>query len=180
MPINFETVKTSLYNWAVSVVPSGMPVIFWQQNAPRPNVPYITLFLNTVIAINQDWTEETTDIDGNAKMKGDRQFTLSVQAYGGSDPLTVLENVRSSLQKQSVLDTLRANGIVFFQSLNISDITELFETEWEKRAILDVLLGIGQAYIDNLGYFDHAQIEETFLNANGDIVINKILDVPEI
>lgn len=180
MPVSYATVKTNLYNWAISVLPVGMPVIFWEPNAPRPNVPYATLFLSSILAVGQDWASNESDSAGLINMQGDRQFTLSFQVYGGTDPLTVLENVRSSLQKQTILDTLRTNGIVFFQSLNIEDITDLIDSQWERRASLDILFGIGQNYTDNPGYFDHLQVQEQILNQLGDIVYDEIIDIPEI
>ncbi len=179
MPISYATVKTNLYSWAVSVLPSGMPVIFWEPNAPRPAVPYATLFLSSIVALNQDWTENDADASGIVDMKGDRQFTLSFQVYGGADPLTVLENVRSSLQKQTILDTLRANGIVFFQSLNIEDITDLIDSQWERRATMDILFGIGQTYTDNPGYFDHMIVEEVIKNEQGNIIYDKTFPIPQ-
>ena len=99
--------------------------------------------------------------------------------YGGADPLTVLENVRSSLQKQTILDTLRANGIVFFESLNIIDITDLIDSQWERRASLDILFGIGQTYTDNPGYFDHMLIQEQIYNVDGSLVIDETFPVPQ-
>lgn len=180
MPISYATVKTNLYNWCVSNIPVGMPVIFWEPNAPRPSIPYITLFLNAFVSPNQDYFSSETNGSGLVNMSGDRKFTLSIQAYGGSDPLTLLENLRSSLQKQTVLDTLRTNGIVFYQSLNIEDITDLLDSQWEKRASLDVMMGIGQAYTDDPGYFDHAEIEQEILDQIGSIVIDGIINVPEL
>ncbi len=180
MPISYATVKTNLYNWAISVLPLGMPVIYWEPNAPRPTVAYVTLFINDFIAPNQDWSSDEADINGIINMLGDRQFTLSMQAYGGTDPLTVLENVRSSLQKQTVLDTLRANGIVFYSSINLIDITELVDSKWEKRASLDIRFAIGQSYTDNPGYFDHMQVEEVIVDQIGTVIIDEIIDIPEL
>lgn len=178
MALDFAIVKDSLYSWAVSVVPIGMPVIYWQPNAPRPTVPYVTLFLSTINAVNQDWTSFDVDVNGVAAMKGDRQFILQVQAYG-NDPLTVLENVRTSLQKESVLDTLRGNGIVFYQSIAINDITDLVDSEFERRAQLDISFAIGQVYDDILGYFDTMEIEEVILNEDGTIVYDETVIIPE-
>jgi hypothetical protein len=177
MAINFLTVQTALYNWAVANLPSGMPVIFYYANAPRPTVSYVTLNIQSVVAVNQDWTDSSTDVNGVVNMKGDRQFTLSIQAYGG-DTLTTLENLRTSLQKQTVLDTLRANGIVFYQSLTINDITALVDSRYESRAQLDVLFGIGQVYTDAPGYFDRTVIQEVILNAEGNTVYNKLITIP--
>lgn len=169
MALNYDVVKSNLYTWAVSVSPMGMPVIFYEPNAPRPVVPYVSLYMNTVTAINQDWASPNSDILGNVDMHGDRQFTLQIQAYG-NDPLTVLENIRTSLQKQSVLDTLRVNGIAFYQSLTINDITDLVDSRFERRAQFDALFGIGQVYQDSPGYFDEIEVEQEYIDAI-DVVI---------
>ncbi len=110
-------------------------------------------------------------------MKGDRQFTLELQAYG-SDPLTLMENIRTSLQKQSVLDTLRLNGIAFYSSLTINDITELVDSQFERRSQLDVLFGIGQVYTDTVGYFDHIQLQEIVLDPAETVVYNQTFLIP--
>lgn len=176
MAINFATVKTSLYQWAITVLPGGMPVIFYEPNAPRPAVAYVTLYLNSIVSVGQDWSDDDADNSGVINMKGDRQFTLQVQAYGG-DPLTVMENLRTSLQKQSVLDTLRAGGIAFYQSIAIADITELVDSQFERRAQLDILFGIGQIYTDAPGFFDTIEIEEIIENAIGDIVYDETITI---
>lgn len=160
MAINFQQVKQTLYDWAISQVPTGMPVIFYQPNAPRPNQPYVTLYIVSVVQVNQDWSSDEANDDGEIDMHGDRQFTLQVEAYGGDDVLTLLENMRTSLQKQTVLDILRAGGVVFYSSLAINDITNLVDSQFERRAQFDTLLGIGQVYIDNPGYFNQIEIEE--------------------
>lgn len=178
MPINYATVKTSLHTWASSVVPVGMPVIFWELNSPRPEIPYVTLFLSTVSAVNQDWSDDSTDINGSILMKGDRRFTVSINAYGGTDTLTVLENIRSSLQKKSVLDGLRVNGIVFYESETINDITDLIDSMYERRAQMDVFFAIGQNYTDTTGYFDKTQITETFFDPSDAIVYTEIINIP--
>lgn len=176
MAINFTTVKLNLYQWAVAQVPVGMPVIFYEPNAPRPEVPYVTLYLNSVVAVNQDWSAPDADVNGVIDMKGDRQFTLEVQAYGG-EPLNVMENLRTSLQKASVLDGLRTNGIAFYQSLLISDITGLVDSKFERRAQLDILFGIGQVYLDDPGYFDEVIIDGEIENQIGDVVYDGTLTI---
>lgn len=177
MPINFKDLKDDLYDWAITVVPTGMPVIYWQPNAPRPLVPYLTLFISSVVSINEDWSSPESDLLGEIQMKGDRQFTLEVQAYGG-DPLTTIENIRTSLQKQTVLDTLRANGIAVYQALTINDITNLIDTQFEQRAQIDILMGIAQTYTDNPGYFEQLEIEEEILDQTGSIVYNDTITIP--
>ena len=176
MALNFATVKLNLVQWCTTVVPMGMPVILYEPNALCPTVPYVTLYLNSVTAVNQDWTAPDSDANGIVDMKGDRNFTLQVQAYGG-DPLTVVENIRTSLQKQTVLDTLRANGIAFYQSLTIADITELVDSQFERRAQLDILFGIAQIYTDAPGFFDEIEVQEIIENQIGEVVYDETITI---
>jgi hypothetical protein len=178
MAINFASVRDSLYQWAVSQVPAGMPVIYWQPNAPRPTIPYITLFISQVTAVNQDWSDHEATGLGIINMRGNRQFTLEVQSYG-SDPLTIVENLRTSLQKQTVLDTLRVNGIAFYSSLTINDITELVDSKFERRAALDILFGVGQVYTDTPGFFDQVELTEVVDNVDGVEIYNDSFLIPD-
>lgn len=177
MSINFETVRTNLYNWAVTNIPSGMPVIYLYNNAPRPTVDYITLLISTCTTIGWDWTENPTDDSGISNMVGDREFTVQIQGYGG-DPMTVLQNLRTSLQKQSVLDTLNAVGIVSVNWLGISDITTLIDTRFEQRASMDILFRMADIYTDNLGVIDTVVLEEVFQDATGSIVYDETFTIP--
>ena len=179
MAINYEIVKTALFNWAVLQVPVGMPVIFYDPNAPRPNQPYLTLFLSSIDQVSWDWYSQSSNAAGEINMHGDRRFTLQLQAYG-NDPLTVLENLRTSLQKQSVLDTLRANGLSFYNFLAINDITDLVDSKFEKRAQMDLRFGIGQSYIDATGFFNKTEVEEKFFNAAEILIHDEIVTIPEV
>jgi len=175
MALNFETVKTNLYDWAVSVAP-GIPVIFYNQNAPRPSLPYITLYLQSLLAIGEDYTT-TPDVIGGVDLIGDREFTLQVQSYGG-DPMTLLENMRTSLQKQTVLDTLREDGIVFVNHFPINDITALLDTEFETRASMDILFRIAQFDEDISGLIETVEIEEIISDSLG-VVYNETVTIPD-
>lgn len=175
MPLNFETIKTNLYSWATANS-GGASVIFLNENAPRPAQPYVTLFLSSLNQIGEDYTPES-DVNGLIDMVGDREFTLQIQTYGG-DCITRLENLRSSLQMQTVLDTLRANGIVFVNHFAISDVTELLDSRFEKRAAMDVLFRIGQNYTDNLGLIQTVQVEEIYQDAGGSVVYDSTITIP--
>lgn len=177
MTIDFNVVRTNLYNWAIANIPSGMPVIYLYPNAPRPIVDYVSLYISTITQIGWDWTQDPLDDTGVTEMVGDREFTLQVQAYGG-DPMTVLQNLRTSLQKQTVLDSLRVNGIVFVNWNPINDITELVDSRFEQRASMDVLFRIADVSTDNLGVIDTVVLEEVFQNAAGDIVYDETFTIP--
>lgn len=175
MALDFEVVKTNLYDWAVSVLPVGVPPIFYNENSPRPSLPYVTLYLQSLIAIGEDYTT-SPDAFGDSGLLGDREFTLQIQCYGG-DPITILENMRTSLQKQTVLDTLRTDGIVFVNHFPITDITALLDTEFEARASMDVLFRIAQTDTDISGNIETVEIEEIINDSLG-VVYNEIVTIP--
>lgn len=177
MSIVFSQVRTALYNWAVANTPSGMPVIYYYNNSPRPTVDYITLYITSVTQIGWDFIQQPLSDSGVDEQVGDREFTLQIQAYGG-DPLTVLNNLRSSLQIPRVLDTLRANGIVLANWFPINDLTTLIDTRYEQRGSFDVLFRIADVYDDNSGVIDTVVEQEILKDATGTIVYNETFTIP--
>lgn len=176
MPINFSTVKTALVSWCSLVVGSSIPVIIYEPNAPRPNSQYVTINISSITSYGQDWANSLSTALGEVQMKGDRLFTVGLQCYGG-DTLTLMENIRTSLQKQTVLDGLRTNGIAFYQAFTINDITELVDSRFEKRAQLDVLFGIGQVYLDTPGFFDTVEVQEFIKNVDSEIIFTDTITI---
>lgn len=179
MSIVFKTLKNALYDWAVSNVPVNMPVVYYYPNAPRPTVDYVTLLISSVNQIGWDYVPMPSDNSGIVEQVGDREFIVTVQGYGG-DPLTVLENLRTSLQKQTVLDSLANKGIVFVNWYTIQDITDLVDSRFEQRATMDILFRIAQEYFDNLGVISQTEIEEIIFNVDGSLILDQTVVIPNI
>lgn len=159
MSIDWEVVKTNLYDWAIENGTENMPVIFLNENAPRPTTDYLTLNISSLVQIGEDYTTQPDNDNGIIEMVGNREFTLQIQSYGGF-PLDYLEKLRFSLQKQTVLDSLRSNGLIFVNHFQITDITQIIDTGFEQRGSMDVLFRIAQTYEDELGSIHTVNIEE--------------------
>lgn len=177
MSINFNTVRTAIYNWSTANIPSGMPVILLYNNSPRPTVDYVTIYISSVTQIGWDFVQGPLDNTGISQQVGDREFTCQIQAYGG-DPVTVLNNLRTSLQKQTVLDTLRANGIVLADWYPVNDITQLIDTRYEQRASLDILFRIADIYTDNSGVISTVSLQEVYEDPEGNTVYDETFLIP--
>lgn len=175
--IDFNQVRISLYEWAVANIPAGMPVIYLFNNSPRPTVDYVSLYISSVVQIGWDYNQNPLTNSGSSQMVGDREFTLQIQAYGG-DPLSVLNNLRTSLQKQTVLDSLRANGIVLANWFPVNDITELVDTRFEQRGSLDILFRIADVSVDSLGVISTVSLQEIYKNAAGATVYDETILIP--
>lgn len=180
MALDFNQVMLNIYNWVVANIPGNYPAIFLYQNGPRPTVDYVTINMTSLVQIGEDYTPDPTDDTGIVGMVGDREMTIQLASYGGKnvDPFTVMENLRSSLQKQTVLDSLRVNGIIYANHFPINDISVLIDTLYERRAQMDVLFRIGQYYGDNLGDIDTINMTEEIYDPTGTLIQTVDITVP--
>jgi hypothetical protein len=182
MSIVVAQLKTFLYNWAVANVPSGMPIIYLNNNSPRPTVDYVTLFLSNFVQIGRDYFEDpTSSTSGIAQMVGDREFSLTIEAYSSypsGDPFTVLENLRTSLQTQSVLASLRANGLVYVNWQPIIDVSALIDSRIEQRASMDTNWRVAQIYTDSVGNINTVNAVGNYYYSDGDLVISEPITIP--
>lgn len=176
MSIVFDNVQNALYGW-VSSLQISRPVIWYYPNAPRPERSYISLNISTFNQMGWDYIPRPTDNPGNVILKGDREFTLSVQAYG-EQPMQTLELVRTSLQTESVRSYLRSNGLVYFGKESIIDITTLLDSRYEQRASMDLFFRIGQEYADMLGTIATVEVTEQFFNAAEVLIFDETYIVP--
>lgn len=146
--IDYSKLKDALYDWA-STQAGETPVIWANQNAPAPAGTFITLLINPVINIGQDYQTPPEEVFGMARIIGNREFTLSIQGFG-SGSFQILSDIRFSLNKWTVQHALRLEGIAIIEKLGLNDISELFDTEIEERVSLDVRFRIASPFIEDL------------------------------
>jgi hypothetical protein len=171
--IDFNAVELAIYTWATTILPTGTPVIWMYQNSPRPTVDYVILNLQSMTQIGWDFVPQPTDDTGVIAVAGDREIVLSIQGYGSS-AFSWLELLRSSLQTSSGMGLLQSNLIYLANWGVITDITSLVDTQFERRAALDITLRIAQSTPDNQGAIDSVQVEETFQNPTGATVFDQV------
>jgi len=128
-----------------SVAESSTPVIWTNQNAPIPELPFVTLQINSVIAIGDDITLPVDADTGLAKVVGTREFTLSMQTFGET-AFELAENLSTSLDLWVVQNSLREAGIYIVNREPIGNVAALLDTQWEARCNLDVLFRIASPY----------------------------------
>jgi len=156
------TLQTDLYALMQPVI--GGTVIFADQSAARPALPYTTLKVMSVRRVNTDHYSDTNDA-GEQEVKGDREFTLSVQrfqAYGPDSVTDLLQIVSDKLRLTSVIDKFWAKRLVAFDTGAVTDISALLDkTQIEKRAALDIMIRYKSSLLDQVGYFDTVHVTGT-------------------
>lgn len=151
----FTNIQTALREWIKGVV--GDPkVLFRESNAPQSLRPYVTLKMGPTVVIGHDQHGDN-DATGVETVTGDREFVLSVQVHGKpanedqGEVISIMERIRSSLEKTSIQDTLSAAGIAFRGVEGTGDLSGIGGTQWEARAFKDFKFGITHSDTDDVG-----------------------------
>lgn len=140
--IDWSTVEAAIQNWIETG--SGLPdtsVIWEQQAGPRPDTPYISILIDRVQRIGQDWvdTEDNpTPSPGQEillQARGVREIGLQITAFGGSavggtSPRALLDGVQSRLPHERANLNAAGLGIARFDPvINVGAVrsTVIFE-----------------------------------------------------
>jgi hypothetical protein len=144
--VSTYTIEKAIHDWAILVL-GNVPVIWYHENAPRPVVPYVALHLSTINSVGWDY------VDGSGRLTGNRDFVLLCQGTGRYS-MDYLEKLKTSLEKPAIQAFLRNKNIAFVERLALACITELVDTRWEERNILDLKFRFAQRDTDDSGIIE--------------------------
>lgn len=136
----------------------GLPeakVIWSDGNAPRPAAPFATLKINSLRRIKNDHHGAPSE-DGVAEVKGDREFTLSIQ-YFGPDAVSALSVFADKMQLNSIVDAFVAKKLIPFNLGVVTDVAELLGGaggKIEPRAATEVFFRYKTALADAVGVIE--------------------------
>ena len=173
MSIALSTIETALREWVRDESGLGDDKVIWlNQDAPRPPLPYIALQIFGLVKVHEDYKPMPQNDDGDIKITGNRDFTLNIQHFGPGFLLS-LETVRSSADKEAVRETLRAAGVAIWNTNEaIQDLTSLIETRYLDQASIDIMCRTNSEVADTLGTIQTVEVEGNYTNCAGDIVYN--------
>ena len=156
------TLETDLYEVLQPII--GGTVIWMDQNAPRPALPYTAMKRSARRRVHKDRYSDVDDT-GIQTVAGDREFTLSIQryqAYGPDSVMEELEDVVDKLQLQTNIDAFLAKGLAAFNTSPVMDISMLLDkTQIEKRSNVDVFFRYRSKLTDNVGLIESVHITGT-------------------
>lgn len=137
----------------------GGNLIFADQNTPRPALPYTTIKIGSFRRVNKDHYSDP-DNSGIQTVKGDREFTVSIQNLGRADCVNFLNDVAGKLQLTTNIDKFMAKKISCFNTGQALDVSAVINnTTIEKRANLDIFMRVKSSMTDNVGIIDTVNIE---------------------
>ena len=151
-------IEVALNLWASSAV--VVPVIWKHENAPAPATDYITLHVFSTAREGRAYVGLPNG--GSSNITENAVLTLEVQSFGKSCS-DLLYQLRMSLEKPSVQDSLRASGIVYVDKNPISDASETIGSTWEPRDVAEFHFRYAQRDTDTMGTIQSVEMQKIFI-----------------
>jgi len=148
-----DELKNLFYDfWSTEI--TTCQLINAMQSAPRPEKPYATVDLVLTTPEGQR-DEQLGIVDSGSpttmQIRGFRKALLQINIFG-DEANEVVESVRQSLSKETVLDEyFRDNQVAVVSVSAARDLSFLLETKFERRLFLEIALRYGQEYTDDVG-----------------------------
>jgi hypothetical protein len=172
------TLKSSLYTLLKAAIGSET-VVFADQNAPRPALPYWTIKISTQRGIGIDGTSQGVDVSGNITIKGVREATVHVQRIGPG-AIEGVADLRDNLAKVTIHEQWQVADMAIYDISDVQDIPfPLDNSQLEPRAVLDVFVRFGTTLLDNVGIIETLDIDGNYIT-NAEIDPNLAQEIPVV
>ena len=152
------TLKAKIYTLVKALV--GTETLIWgDQNAPRPALPYWTMILQSIRKVGEDTYSQGVTDEGVQTVTGTRDATLAIQRYGtGSD--IACADLRDKIALISVIESWIAAGVVVYDETPITNATvKLDNAQLEPRAAIDLMIRFGVDTDDIVGAIETVEVE---------------------
>ena len=173
MSIGLTEIEDALRDWvmaqvglAAGVNPWANDAIHWKPNAPRPTAPYVAIHIPIITRLGRDYFGAPNNTTGIREVFGPRPFTVMLQFFG-EGAMSAGEDLRSSLQLETVRDALRAGGAIHNTDEAVTDVSALMETEIEERASFDVRFTATSVQTENTGIIETTEVGVTIKDQAG-------------
>lgn len=151
-----QALKEALYT---IIQPIMAETVIWpDQNAPRPALPYSTLRLSS---ITRQGTPHYSDVDNNGiqTVIAIREAVLQVQRFGDAS-VEALETLSEKLDLVTNLDKLYLQKIAVFDKSPVTDVAQLLGgLATEPRASIDLSIRWKSSLTDNVGLIETVHVD---------------------
>ena len=165
--ISLEPIRVALFDWLHASVNSdgagltlaegdanAIPVIRAEDDQVRPNRLFIEYkFLTGFNKIGERDQLRYSESDGSFKLKGEREFTVTVNIVG-VNAADCAAQIVSCMESPAICDGLRSAGLATRNQLTVADASVFQETDFEERAVLDVVFGVALEKLDPVTFIE--------------------------
>lgn len=151
--------KTAVWRFISSQVISLVPneqVIWMEQGAPRPKLPYVGLKI--IVGPHSYGDDDMRQSSpGIYSIEGQRSFTASINIFGDKAE-EIAGLITNSMSKPTALEALAASSIAVLNSTDPQNVSVPLETKFENRMQFDIVFGCVMAATDNVGFIEQTGI----------------------
>ncbi len=158
--MTYDDLRTAIRNWVLANTSNAITnIIFEQENGVRPPKPYISVNIITNTQIG--WRDNgVTNVSGIQSVFFNEDISINLNGFG-AETYDELGSLRTSIQKQSVLDTLRASGLAVRIDNSITNVAFGLSSSIEPRFVYDLTFGIGNSSTDDVSFINDVDITKT-------------------
>lgn len=158
----YQRLKGSAYSWITREL--KITTLFAEQYEIEPEkTPFAVIRIDGIYEPGFMDESGEVDDDGNAKIEGHRQATITVEIVGkGSMELGI--QLQASLSKVTVLSNFWNNyGVAILDRGIMRNLTDLLETKSRERIVMEITIGFAVEFDDYQGNIEWVEI-------NGDTI----------
>lgn len=145
-----DNLKPDLYTLVKALV-GAETLVFADQNAPRPALPYWTIRVQVQRAVGGDYYSQGVTNDGDQQVDGVREATIQVQRIGTDSDLKVAE-LRDNLSKTTALEQWQLKDLALYDTGDVQNVPfPLDKSQLEPRASVDLFVRFGSKILDRVG-----------------------------
>ncbi len=154
-----NTLQSKLYTLIKARV-GAETLIFADQNAPRPAVPYWIIRLDVQNMVGSDEHSNGVDNDGDLTIRGVREATVNLQRIGADSPV-IVAGVRDDMSRQTVRDAWAAQNIACYNIGAVQNVPFPFDDQYiEPRAAFDLFIRFGVFLEDRVGIIETVNVTQ--------------------
>jgi hypothetical protein len=173
------TVKATLYTLVKALI-GAETLVFADQNAPRPPLPYWTLRLAAQRAVGEDAYSQGVDANGDQLISGVREITVQVQRFG-ADSDVACADLRDDLSRTTVLETWQVQKIALYDVGDVLNVPyKLDNSQLEPRASVDLFVRFGTELLDRVGWIDTVEMDAGYVTNQTPGFDDPNLDLAEV
>lgn len=156
------TVKATLYTLVKALI-GAETLVFADQNAPRPPLPYWTLRLAAQRAVGEDAYSQGVDANGDQLVSGVREITVQVQRFG-PDSDVACADLRDNLSRTTVSEAWQVEKIALYDVGDVLNVPyKLDNSQLEPRASVDLFVRFGTELLDRVGWIDTVEVDAGYV-----------------
>jgi hypothetical protein len=157
--------KPDLYALVKALV-GAETLVFADQNAPRPALPYWTIRVQVRRVVGGDYYSQGVTDDGDQQIDGVREATVQLQRIGADSDYKVAE-LRDNISKTTVLEQWQLKGLALYNTGDVQNIPfPLDKSQLEPRAALDLFIRFGSKILDRVGVIESVDIGAGYETVN--------------